>query len=80
MPEIETVWVAQSLLPFLWRDGNLGGREVRVLMTRLPLASLQRRLDDARAAHPDARPRLTSAPAVGWSTAEAEALAYAAGS
>jgi len=45
MPEIETVWIAQSLLPFLWRDGNLGGREVRVLMTRLPMHVLQARLD-----------------------------------
>ena len=53
MPQIETVWVAQSLLPFLWCDGNLGGREVRVLMTRLPMHVVQARLDDARGSDPD---------------------------
>jgi len=52
-PEITRVVVAQSLLPFLWREGHLGGREVEVLMTRLPMAELHRRLDRARAAHPE---------------------------
>jgi hypothetical protein len=28
----------QNLLPFLWRDGHLGGRTFDVLMTRLPIA------------------------------------------
>jgi hypothetical protein len=45
--------VAQSLLPFLWRDGHLGGRRFRVLMTALPMRELQRRLDDAARAFPD---------------------------
>ncbi len=77
-PEVTRVCIAQSLLPYLWRDGHLGGRRFEVLMTRLPLAELQRRLDDAFSAHPD---RLTlgdfRAPAA-LVAAEAEALAYAA--
>jgi hypothetical protein len=76
-PEVTRVCVAQSLLPYLWRDGYLGGREVEVLMTRLPMAELQARLDRAVEAHPDratlgdfrAPPALVAA--------EAEALAYA---
>jgi hypothetical protein len=39
--------VSQTLLPFLWRDGVLGGRSFDVLMTRLPLAALQATLDRA---------------------------------
>jgi hypothetical protein len=77
-PEITRVCVAQSLLPSLWRDGHLGGREVEVLMTRLPMSELQARLDAAAVAHPEratlgdfrAPPALVEA--------EAEALAYAA--
>ncbi len=46
-------WVViQSLLPFLWRDGWLGGRSFDVLMTRLPMVALQARLDEAYAKHP----------------------------
>ena len=51
--DVTAVTVAQSLLPFLWRDGHLGGREVNVLMTRLPSAILHQRLDAAFAAHPE---------------------------
>jgi VanW like protein/Glycosyl transferases group 1 len=76
-PDITTVCVAQSLLPYLWRDGHLGGRQVGVLMTRLPMAALQARLDVAFSARPErgtlgdfrAPPALVEA--------EAEALAYA---
>jgi hypothetical protein len=77
-PEVTRVCVAQSLLPFLWRDGHLGGREVTVLMTRLPMGELQARLDAAFAAHPD-RATLGDfrAPAE-LAEAEAEALGYAA--
>ena len=39
--------VQQTLLPFLWRDGVLGGRTFDVLMTRYPLGDLHRRLDEA---------------------------------
>jgi hypothetical protein len=77
-PEVTRVCVAQSLLPHLWRDGHLGGREVEVLMTRLPMAELHARLDAAFAAHPE-RATLGDfrAPAA-LVEAEAEALAYAA--
>ena len=76
-PEVTRVCVAQSLLPYLWRDGHLGGREVEVLMTRLPMGELQARLDAAFAAHPD-RTTLGDfrAPAE-LVEAEAKALAYA---
>jgi hypothetical protein len=51
--EVSEVCVAQSLLPFLWREGHLGGRGFRVLMTRLPMAELQSRLDRAWGRHPE---------------------------
>jgi hypothetical protein len=76
-PDVTKVVVAQSLLPFLWREGHLGGREVDVLMTRLPMAELHARLDRALAAHPE-RPTLGDfrAPRE-LVNAETEALAYA---
>jgi len=46
-PDSDTLCVAQSLLPFLWRNGDLGGRRFRVLMTSLPMVVLQERLDHA---------------------------------
>ena len=76
-PEVTRVCVAQSLLPFLWREGHLGGREVEVLMTRLPMAELHTRLDQARAAHPE-RDTLGDFRAPDWLiAAEAAALDYA---
>lgn len=69
--------VAQALLPFLWRDGHLGGRTFSVLMTRLPIRSLERRLDEAAALHPQ-RASLKDFRAPRWvAEAEAEALAAA---
>ena len=47
--------VSQGLLPFLWRDGVLGGRTFEVWMTRLPLYALQGELDRAASAHPQSR-------------------------
>lgn len=44
--------VQQQLLPFLWRDGHLGGRTFDVMMTALPMAELQLRLDSAYELHP----------------------------
>ena len=44
--------ISQTLLPFLWRDGVLGGRSFDVLMTRLPLEALQTTLDRAAQAWP----------------------------
>ncbi|WP_395015535.1 VanW family protein [Dongia sp.] len=52
-PDVTEVCVAQSLLPFLWKMGVLGGRRVTVLMTRMPMEKLQSRLDRAAKAHPD---------------------------
>jgi hypothetical protein len=76
-PEVTDVCVAQTLLPYLWRDGHLAGRRFRVLMTRLPMADMQARLDAAGRAHPErktlsdfrADPKLV--------TLESEALAAA---
>jgi hypothetical protein len=77
-PETTRVCVAQSLLPYLWRDGHLGGREVEVLMTRLPMAELQARLDAAAAAHPKRATLSDFRAPPALVEAEAEALAYAA--
>ncbi len=52
-PDVTEVCVAQSLLPFLWRMGALGGRRFTVLMTRMPMQQLQTRLDRAAQTHPD---------------------------
>jgi hypothetical protein len=53
--DITHVTVSQNLLPFLWRDGYLGGRTFDVLMTALPLARLHERLDTAFALHPESK-------------------------
>jgi VanW like protein/Glycosyl transferases group 1 len=52
-PGVTDICVAQSLLPFLWRDGHLGGRRFSVLMTRLPIRALQETLDRHAALHPE---------------------------
>ncbi len=44
--------VSQNLLPHLWRLGVLGGRSFDVLIERWPMEEMQRRLDLAKAAHP----------------------------
>jgi hypothetical protein len=76
-PEVTEICVGQSLLPFLWREGHLGGRRVTVLLTRLPMYLLQARLDAVAAAHPD-RASLADFRAPGWLVeAEREALAQA---
>ena len=49
------IYVAQSLLPFFWRNGDLGGRNFSVLMTRLPLRELHQELDSLVARYPDRR-------------------------
>ncbi|RYX84021.1 glycosyltransferase [bacterium] len=43
--EATHIVVAQSLLPFLWRSGALGGRTFDVLLTRAPLDELAACLD-----------------------------------
>lgn len=45
--------VSQTFLPFLWREGVLGGRSFDVLMTRYPLSELHARLDDFHRRYPD---------------------------
>lgn len=76
-PEVTSVTVAQSYLPFLWREGHLGGRQVSVLMTRLPMTLLQARLDGAARDHPQ-HATLADFRAPAWLVeAEAEALAGA---
>lgn len=72
--DVTDLVVAQSLLPALWRDGHLGGRSFEVLMTRLPMAVLQARLDDAARAHPE---RASLADFRADATLESEALAAA---
>ena len=52
-PACRHVVVSQNLLPHLWRIGALGGRSFDVLMERWPMDELQRRLDLAKAAHPE---------------------------
>ena len=52
-PDCERVCVAQNLLPFLWREGHLGGRRFMVLLSRQPMAVLQANLDAAARLHPE---------------------------
>jgi glycosyltransferase involved in cell wall biosynthesis len=66
--------IAQSLLPFLWRRGDLGGRGFSVLMTRTPLRVLHKKLDDLVARFPK-RKTFQEFRAPDWMVeAEAEAL------
>lgn len=51
-PEITHLVIAQSLLPWLWEAGYLGGRTFDVLLTTLPIQYLQERLDLAYKSHP----------------------------
>jgi hypothetical protein len=53
--DVTHVTLMQRLLPFLWREGRLGGRTFDVLMTELPLTLLQERLDVAFRLHPLSR-------------------------
>ncbi len=77
-PDVTHLCVSQALLPFLWRDGHLGGRTFDALMTRLPLETLHRRLEAAAEAHPERQRTLTEFRAPQWLVAaEAEALAAA---
>lgn len=53
--EHEHIIVSQTLLPGLWLSGQLGGRTFDVLMTRLPMAEIHDRLDQAFATMPHQR-------------------------
>jgi VanW like protein len=52
---VNHVVTTQSLLPFLWQAGHLGGRSFNVLMTRLPLAVLHQRLDAVHQRYPQSK-------------------------
>ena len=69
--------VAQTLLPFLWEAGVLGGRTFDVLLSRLPAEVLHERLELAASQHP-ASPTLRDfrAPAA-FVEAESRALTQA---
>ncbi|TDU81289.1 glycosyl transferase family 1 [Prosthecobacter fusiformis] len=45
--------VSQTLLPYLWKKGWLGGRTFDVMMCRLPMLTLHERLDEAARLHPE---------------------------
>lgn len=51
--DVKHLVISQSLLPFLWRDGILGGRTFEVLMNRLPMSEIHARLDAVSARHPE---------------------------
>lgn len=71
------VVVSQNLLPFLWQEGHLAGRTFDVLMTRLPMAELQRQLDRAAARWPGTSTLEDFRADAALVAAESEALAEA---
>ncbi|HEX4296031.1 MAG TPA: VanW family protein [Rhizomicrobium sp.] len=71
------VCVTQALLPYLWRDGHLGGCRFSVLMTRLPMTELQARLDAAAHRHPGRKTLADFRADPALVHAESEALAAA---
>lgn len=71
------VVVQQNLLPFLWRNGHLGGRTFDVLMTALPMNELQRTLDAAHKLHPESRTLADFRADQSLLDTETEALSYA---
>ena len=77
--DVSHVVVSQNLLPFLWRDGCLGGRTFDVLMTRLPVTVMQRRLDKILRLHPESKTAGEFRAEDWFVAAENEALAAANG-
>lgn len=75
--DVTHVTLVQSLLPCLWREGHLGGRTFDILMTGLPLAVLQQRLDAAFMLHPESQTLADFRADGGLVEAEAEALRQA---
>jgi hypothetical protein len=75
--DVTTICTAQSFVPFLWDRGHIGGRELQILMTRLPMAVLHQRLDAAYEKHPQ-RNSLADFRAPSWIVkAEEAAIDYA---
>lgn len=52
-PDATHLVIALPLLPYLWRDGHLGGRHFTVLLTRRPLLLLHNALDEAATRNPE---------------------------
>lgn len=75
--EVLHVVVSQNLLPFLWKNGHLGGRTFDVLMTALPMRELQKRLDLAASLHPESKTLGDFRAEEGLVEAETEALVNA---
>ncbi|HEY0762279.1 MAG TPA: VanW family protein [Pyrinomonadaceae bacterium] len=75
--DVTHITTMQQFLPYLWRDGHLGGRTFDVLMTSLPLAILQSRLDKAAAMHPESPTLHDFRAARGLIEMETEALRHA---
>ncbi len=69
--------VQQNLLPFLWQNGDLGGRTFDVLMTALPIKELQRQLDFAISLHRESQTLNDFRADARLLEAESEALANA---
>ncbi len=49
----EHLYIDQELLPFLWKNKFLSGRQYTVMASRLPMAILQQRLDRQLKNHPE---------------------------
>jgi hypothetical protein len=76
-PSITHLYIAQSLLPGLWKRGDLGGRSFSVLISRLPLAVMHKKLDELSARYPE-RTTFKEYRAPAWMVeAEQEALQQA---
>ena len=71
------VVVQQNLLPFLWKNGHLGGRTFDVLMTALPMSEIQKRLDYAHTLNPESTTLSDFRADYGLLESESEALRHA---
>ncbi len=76
-PDVTNLYIAQALLPFLWRSGDLGGRNFSVFLTRWPMNLVHQELDKLAARFPQ-RKSLREFRAPDWMVeAEADALEHA---
>ncbi|MEO5596117.1 MAG: VanW family protein [Lysobacteraceae bacterium] len=69
--------IAQTLLPWLWNLGVLGGRRFDVLMTRAPMAQIHHLLEQARQHWPESRTLGDFRAPTDLIDAETDALAHA---
>ena len=76
-PSVTHLYIAQSLVPAMWKRGDLGGRSFSILMSRLPLAVMHKKLDELAQRYPD-RATFKEFRAPDWMVeAESEGLAAA---